>query len=228
MKYHIEFDIDFRRNPYKGKYVVIEGIDGSGKTTQAKRLYEYFIKKKIPVVLTGEPRKRIGDVGKLIHKILKGDVKVPSIAIQYLFSADRAIHHEELIIPSLQQGESIISDRSFWSAIPYGIMDMGKGKYDYNDADILLVAQGILSMYHRFVVPDITFYLKISVPEAMKRLKGKDEGAEIYEKKEKLEKIVEGYEWMVKRFPDEFTVIDGERPVEEVTEEIIRHVSSRM
>lgn len=225
MKYHIEFDIDFKRNPYKGLYIVIEGIDGSGKTTQAKRLCEHFEKLNIPVVCTTEPRKKNGVVGELIQKILTAKMNVPSVAFQYLFSAERSIHHEELIIPSLKKGKCVVSDRSFWSAIPYGIMDKmmheGNGQYNYNMGKVILAAQSILSMYHQFMVPNVTFYLKISVDTAVKRLKEKHDENEIYEKREILEKVSMGYDWLVKEFPKEFVTIDGEKSVEEVTEKII-------
>ncbi|MCL5970325.1 MAG: hypothetical protein M1450_02405, partial [Patescibacteria group bacterium] len=98
MKYNINFDIDFRENPYKGKYIVIEGIDGSGKTTQTNLLCEYLEKQKIPHVCTAEPRKEEGVVGKLIQQILEAKTKIPPVAFQYLFSAERSIHHEERII----------------------------------------------------------------------------------------------------------------------------------
>lgn len=228
MKYHIEFDVDFKRNPYKGLYIVIEGIDGSGKTTQVKKLCDYLKKSGIPVVCTGEPRKGVGVVGKLIQEILNAKAKVTPVAFQYLFSADRAIHHEELIIPSLESGKYVVSDRSFWSAIPYGIMDqMGekKGKYNYEMGEIILTAQSILSMYHQFMIPDFTFYLDIPVDTAMQRISKKEE-KEIYEKKDKLDKIIKGYKWLVKEFPKEFTVIDGERSVEDVQRDIISHLSS--
>lgn len=224
MKYKLQFDIDFRRNPYAGKYFVIEGIDGSGKTTQTNLLCKYLEKSKIPHVCTAEPRKKDGIVGKLIHQILESKVKIPLVAFQYLFSAERSIHHEELIIPSLKSGKWVVSDRSFWSAIPYGIMDkmIGEGKEDYNfdDVKILLAAQSILSMYHQFLVPDVTFYLDISVDTAMQRIARKQQ-KEIYEKKEKLDKIVKGYKWLVKEFPNQFIVINGEKSVYEVQKDII-------
>ena len=91
MKYHIEFDIELRENPYKGLYIALEGVDGSGKTTQAKLLSDHFKKLGREVVLTREPRKT-GLIGDLVQKILTGEKKIPSVALQYLFSADRSAH----------------------------------------------------------------------------------------------------------------------------------------
>ncbi len=160
MKYHVEFDIDFKRNPYKGTYIVVEGIDGSGKTTQVERLTAYFQEKGKEVVRTREPRKDVGTVGELIQKILHGKTKIPSVAFQYLFSADREIHHEELILPSLKAGKVVISDRCFWSVVPYGLADRDV-ELDANTGAYFLASQSILSMYHQFTVIDYTFYLDL-------------------------------------------------------------------
>src|SRR3989338_5044608 len=113
MKYRVNFDIDFRRNTYGGQYIVVEGIDGSGKTTQVNRLAQYFIKQGKEVVVTGEPRKDKGIFGNLIQEILLSKKKIPSAAFQYLFSADRAVHQEDVIIPSLKAGKVVLSDRCF-------------------------------------------------------------------------------------------------------------------
>lgn len=223
MKYHLEFDIEFKRNPYAGKYIVLEGIDGSGKTTQIERLYEYFDKQGKEVIKTREPRKDEGIIGELIQKILNGKTKVPAVAIQYLFSADRGMHHEELILPALKMGKIVISDRCFWSAVPYGVLDLA-GDFDDNTANYILVSQSILSMYHQFTAPDMTFYLDIPVKRAMDRLDKKAHDKEIYEEEKKILKAKEGYDWLLKEFPEEFVVIDGTQSVENVTEEIIRRL----
>ena len=217
----MSFDLELQKNPYRGLYVAIEGIDGSGKTTQVKKLAERFEAKGTSVVQTREPRNE-GVVGGLIRKILRGELKVPLIALQYLYSADRAIHHEEVIIPALRNGKVVVSDRCFWSAIPYGILDRGED-YDMEDGDLLLVSQGILSMYHQFIVPDETFYLQISLETALRRI-SKEKAKEIYEDKAKLRKIIKGYEWLVRKFPKAITVIDGEKKVEEVTAEIVASI----
>lgn len=223
MKYHIDLDIEFKRNPYKGQYIVLEGIDGSGKTTQIERLYEYFEKQGKEVVRTREPRKDEGMIGELIQKILNGKTKVPAVAIQYLFSADRGMHHEELILPALKAGKIVISDRCFWSAVPYGVLDLA-GDFDSNTANYILVSQSILSMYHQFTAPDVTFYLDIPVARAMDRLDKMTHDKEIYEEEKKILKAKEGYDWLLKEFPEEFIVVDGTKQVELVTSDIISKI----
>jgi dTMP kinase len=223
-KYHIEFDLEFDRNKSKGLYIVLEGIDGSGKTTQAQRIAAYFKAKGDKVILTREPRKK-GIVGDLIQQVLHGDIPFPPKALQYLFSTDRVLHHELVIYPALKKGKAVISDRSFWSAVVYGILDK-KENYDMRSVDQLLVSQSILSMYHQFIVPDITFYLKIPFEESLKRVKKKHktDKKEIYEDKNKLEKVIRGYEWLFEEFKDEITTVDGTGSVDEVTNRLIKAI----
>lgn len=225
MKYHISFDLDLKRNPYKGFYIAIEGIDGSGKTTQVEELQKYFKSKGKEVVATREPRKE-GLIGDIVQSLLQGKTKISPQALQYLFSVERVIHHEELVMPSLKKGKVVITDRCFWSAVVYGVLDKMKGKYDYNMVDVLLVSQSVLSLYHQFIVPDYTFYLKVPLSTALKRISQKDDVKEIYEDKEKLKKVIDGYNWLSKKFEKEITIVDGEQPVEKVTEEIIGKIKN--
>ena len=225
MKYHVELDIDLKRNPYKGIYICVEGIDGSGKTTQVEKLTAYFKKQGKTVAQTREPRKE-GLVGDIIQKVLTGQVKMSLVALQYLFSTDRVLHHEEVIIPALKQGKVVISDRCFWSAIVYGILDRDAGKYDFKSADFLLMAHCVLSMYHQFIIPNYTFYLKVPLSTSVVRIAKKDDVKEIYEDHEKLKKVIEGYDWLSKKFKNEITVIDGEGMIEEVTTAIVNKISN--
>jgi len=225
LKHKVNFEIELRKNTSKGLYIALEGIDGCGKTTQVEKLAEYFKGKGRDVVVTREPRKE-GLIGDLARKILLGQIKVPSVSLQYLFSADRSIHHEELVLPSLEKGKVVISDRCFWSAIVYGILDRTGGKYDKKDSDLLLISQSILSMYHQFTVPDYTFYLKIQLEESLKRIKGKKDGKEIYETRDKIAKVLSGYGYLQDRFKGEITTIKGEGEVDEVTKRMIKVLKS--
>lgn len=224
MKYPVNFEIELKKNTYGGLYIALEGIDGSGKSTQVEKLADYFRSKGREVVTTREPRKT-GLIGDVVHKILLGKEKLPTVAIQYLFSADRSANHQELVVPALKKGKVVISDRCFWSAIVYGILDRTGGNYDKSDADLILISQSVLSMYHQFTVPDYSLYLKISVKESIRRLNAKKEQKEIYEKEELIKKVHVGYDYLKDRFKDEIIVVDGEKSEEEVTEEIIKEIN---
>lgn len=226
MKYPVNFEIELKKNEYKGLYIALEGIDGSGKTTQLEKLTEYFKSLGREVIVTREPRKK-GIIGDLVHKVLLGETKLPSVSLQYLFSADRAANHQEIVLPALKEGKVVITDRCFWSAVVYGILDRTGGKYDKKDADLLLMTQSILSMYHQFTVPDYTFYLKIPLEESWKRLKSKDDVKEIYEDKDKIAKVLTGYEYLKDRFAGVIIEIDGNQPVENVTEDIVKVIKQK-
>lgn len=223
MKYHVEFDISFKKNPYKGLYIAVEGIDGSGKTTQVGALKKYFESRKKKVVTTSEPRSE-SVVGKIIRDILQSHISVPPESLQYLYSADRSINQETIVKPALEQNKIVLSHRSFFSVIPYGVMDKGLASYNKKDGQILSVAHGLLSMYHQFIMPDLTFYLDIPVSVAMNRLSKMKKIKEIYEKKEKLVRIREGYEWQIKQFKKVFVVIDGTKKEDLVTYDIINTI----
>ncbi len=224
MKYHLEFDIDLKRNPYKGKYIVIEGIDGSGKSTQVKLVKDALEKNGKIVLETSEPNTH-DRIGMLIREVLSGKEKISPVAIQYLFSANRATTHEEIIIPALKRGDYVVSHRCFWSAVAYGMVDRAE-EVKESVGNQVLIAQSILSMYHQFIVPDCTVYLQVSVDTAMQRLEDSGKQLEtLYERREKLEKIVQGYEWLLEQFPDEFRTIPAEGSTEDVTKNILTSIS---
>jgi dTMP kinase len=224
MKYHLSFDIDFKRNSSKGLYIAIEGIDGSGKTTQVERLVSVLQKQGKEVVSTREPRKGEGLIGKLIADILHGKTKISPVAFQYLFTADRQMQHHEFILPALAEGKVVITDRCFWSAIPYGLLDHNE-KIAKESIQQELVAQSILSFYHEFTIPDKTFYLDVSLDTAIERITKGDGAEEIYEDRSKLERAIAGYQWLLKEFPEEFTIIDANKSVDEVAKEIVSAIS---
>jgi dTMP kinase len=225
MKQHIEFDLDFKRNTYGGLYIVLEGINASGKSTQLERLKNYFEEKGKTVVITSEPNDELV-IGKLIREIITKTRNVPSAALQYLYTADRIVNHETIIIPALQKGDIVLSSRSFWSAIVYGILDTG-ADYTRPNMDLLLCAQGILSMYHQIMISDVTFYLDVTLDTVLKRMEQMGKPRDIYEDKEKLSQLIAGYKWVVNQFPNEFTTIDSEQVVEKVTSDIIERIKKQ-
>lgn len=221
MKYHIELDLDFQRNPYKGLYIVLEGVNASGKTTQVDRLKRHFESMRKTVVTTSEPNDSL-PVGKLVREIINGSGTFPkSIILQHLYTADRLINHETIVIPALKRGEIVISSRNFWSALVYGVLDKGGMTYKRADTDLLLISQSILSMYHQFLLPDYTFFLDVSIEIVMERIAHMHKAKDIYEKKEKLRQLIGGYRWIAKQFGKEIVRIDGERGEKTISGEIL-------
>src|SRR5882762_6892913 len=218
MKYHLQFDLQFTTNTYPGKYYAIEGIDGSGKTTQVYKLAEYFTAKGKEVFITKEPTD--GVIGALIHQVLDKKIQLPFISLQYLFCADRAVHLEKEVIPALQAGKVVLSDRSLWSSVAYGITDL---QLDIHEKERLLMAYNLLSLYGGFLIPDKTFFLKVPADVAMQRMDQR-KALSIYEKKEKLQKIEKEYEWLAEQFKGFITMIEGNHhlTIDEVNDNIIK------
>lgn len=101
----------------RGLFIVLEGIDGCGKSTQARMLARWLRSMGYEVVQTDEPTD--GPIGAFIRKILRGEVRVPISAEVNLFAADRMWHLGNVILPALRQGKVVISERYVYSSIAY-------------------------------------------------------------------------------------------------------------
>ena len=154
----------------KGKFIVFEGIDGSGKTTQINQLSKWLvgtdlIPKNKQLVITREPGGT--KLGKSIRSLLLDTSveKTPdSITELLLYAADRSQHVNEIIRPTLNQGDWIISDRFCGSTLAYQGYGRNLDKKLIKDLETI-ATQG--------VSPDITFLLDIPVEESIKRRKNR-------------------------------------------------------
>jgi dTMP kinase len=197
------------KNHYKGKFIAIEGLSGSGATTQAYNLKNYFRSKK--TLITKEPTNDI--IGGIIRAALKKDWKISSPhALQLLFTADRANHLNNEIIPSLEKGINVITDRYFLSSIAYGSVEINDKEWLCNIND-------------QFILPDLTILIKISSKTCMERIKNDDLGIKLFDKQKNLEKVWEAYESIAKKYPN-VVIIDGEKPKGEVFENILKEASN--
>lgn len=217
--YPIKFSVEFKKHKYPGKLIALEGIDGSGKTTQAKLLVDNLNNSGKKAIYTKEPTD--SEIGKLIRRILSEDLVVPPLSLQYLFCADRSIHQEE-IEGYLKKGYVIVTDRYFWSAVAYGMADM------HGKPDFYLAALSILSMYSQFLAPDYTIFLDLSPNIAHKRFMNSKDHSEIYDKKEKITKIDLAYKELIKRFKKEFILISSNKSIDEVSEDLLNLVNSKI
>lgn len=222
MKHHISFDLAFRTNPYPGKLIVIEGIDGAGKTTQAKELVKSLNKEGLNASYTKEPTDMV--IGQFIReKILSGNMEINPLALQYLFNADRVMHMEK-IESLLQKGMIIVMDRYFWSSVAYALADIPA----ISSQNWLMTAFSVLSFYHQFIEANQTFFLDISVDIALRRISESGKHGEIYDNGRKLPQIYANYQKLLKEFPDAFTLIDAARKQDEITAEIISLIKKQM
>ena len=197
-----------KKNPFSGKFIVFEGIDGAGKSTQAELLYHFLKKKKIKVHLTHEPTSFL--IGGIIRSSLSHDWQAPPECLQLLFAADRSYHLEKEITPLLKKGINVICDRYFFSSIAFG-------GYEIDDMNWLF------QINQRFFLPDIVFLLEISPKTAISRLKKERYSLTLFEKEEKLKKIAQNFRELSQKFKN-IKIIDGEKKIEEVFEEIKKEI----
>ncbi|MEM1688967.1 MAG: dTMP kinase [Candidatus Hadarchaeales archaeon] len=101
----------------RGLFIVLEGIDGCGKSTQARMLAEWLRSEGYEVILTDEPTD--GPIGRFIRKILNGEIRTSISAEVNLFAADRMWHLGNVILPALGDGKIVISERYVCSSIVY-------------------------------------------------------------------------------------------------------------
>ena len=200
-----------QKNPYQGKFIVFEGLDGAGSTTQAGMLYDWLNKSpkeftlgRPSAFLTKEPTNNI--IGGLIRGQLTNSWKTGPECLQLLFSADRAFHLEKDIAPLLEKGVTVLSDRYFLSTVAYGAIDI---------QDI----EWLIKLNDRFFLPDLTFLIKASPKICLDRIRAGRFHIELFEKEEALVRVWQNYEMLANRFENIYT-IDGERPVNDVFEDV--------
>ncbi|RLG75370.1 MAG: dTMP kinase [Thermoprotei archaeon] len=195
----------------RGILIAIEGIDGAGKTTIAKMLVEGLRKMGIKAVYTYEPYDT--PVAKLLEQLLG---KISPTAEALMLAADRVIHVDTVILPSLKRCDVVITDRYFYSSMAY---------QGARGVDIEWIRE-----INRFApIPDIGIYLDIDVETALERLrrKGLSKRWRYYEENIAiLYKAREIYLGLASR--GELMLFDAERPLKEVFTEVKNYVIKRI
>ncbi len=202
----------------KGKLIVFEGLDGSGKSTQAARVAEYLNGPAQKLVfgykgvhLTKEPTTNL--IGGLIRSRLNGDWQSSSECLQLLFAADRAYHLEKEVLPLLEKGVMVISDRYFFSSIAYGGLDLD--------------SEWLASVNKNFFPPDFTFFIDVSAKTGMERISGERYELTLFEKEKELAKVRTNFHKTLKQFKNVF-MINGEQSPDEVTRNILKVLDSKL
>jgi dTMP kinase len=201
----------------KGLFITFEGLDGSGKTTQIKLLYDYLKERGLDVITTVEPGGTV--IGRKIRKILldKDNHEMSYKTETFLFLASRAELVSKVISPALSKGRIVICDRFFDSTIVY--QGIARGLGIDRILDMSLWATG-------GIAPDITFLLSVKADKGKKRMdKASKERDRMELEKDNFRKnVYKGYLSIAKRYKDRFVVIDGEKDIEEIFGEVKRRV----
>ena len=196
-------------------FITFEGIDGSGKSTQARLLAEYLSDKGTKVFFTKEPGE--GKLGEAIRtEILdRRDISIEPYAELCLFCADRAQHVRELILPKLKDGYTVICDRYYDSTLAY--QGSGRGI----DPDLVFRMAKASSLG---VEPDITFFLSIPVEQALSRLKDREKERNKMDEEpfEFHSRVDRGYRELIEKGIPRIKVIEASSSPEEIHTEIRR------
>lgn len=198
------------------KFIVVEGLDGTGKTTQIKILAEYIKNKGREVEITAEPTSHPS--GKLIRRILSGEVPAVSWTLAALFLADRITHNtntENGIGKMLSEGKTVISDRYYYSTFAY----------QGHETD-LKWAMDMHFNCPEIIKPDLVLFLTMSPEKCIERIRANrpDEAIEIYENTESLTKISHQFDtvFSILKDTENIVYIDADGTVEEVSERLFK------
>jgi len=195
----------------KGLFIVLEGIDGSGTTTQIDSLHQHIkgLSKYLDVLTTHEPWK-----SDEIKGMLRNDKDAYSDGekMTELYIKDREYHVRSLIIPSLQKEVIVLCDRYSLSTFSY----QGVQGIDFETIKKIHTQTGIIK-------PDLTFFLDVNYETARKRIERRAETLEKFEKNEEFtRRLIERYRSLIQK-KDIFgkvVTINGNNPIEEVTKNI--------
>lgn len=165
----------------KGKYIVFEGIDGSGKSTACTNLANALVSNGYKVLLISEPSQ--SKIGQLLREQM-GHLEVDQKTLALLFAADSYNIQNDFS----DNYDFILSDRNFFSTVAYQMVE---------------VNTEWLFMLHKYLKkPDIIFYLNVEVNEALERISLRDRKKEVFESKEALYKVQKNYEKIIQNRPD--------------------------
>jgi dTMP kinase len=182
----------------KGVFICIEGVDGCGKTTQAKLLAKK-LGKSHNTLYTAEPSR--GNIGTFIRKrCLYGEKRLSTAVEALLFAADRVEHVENEIRPALSEGQLVISDRYVYSSLAY-------------QGAAGLSLEWIEKLNEHALKPDLAVFLDVELETVMNRLKSK---RSVMENMETLQKVQDVYLKFVAK--GDLVRIDGNRSKDEVAE----------
>ena len=199
----------------RGKFIVIEGIDGCGKTTQIDELSKWLpksglIKKGSKLITTREPGG--SQLGKKLRSLIldnNENYKPSSLAELLLYSADRAEHVSKIIAPALQNNDWVICDRFSDSTLAY----QGYGR-NIN----LEIIKNIESIVCQGEYPDLTFFLEISPEESILRRKNEIPDRIESEGIRFLEKVNEGFKLIAKE--KKWKVISASQNIKTISNQI--------
>jgi len=204
----------------RGRLISFEGLDGAGKTTQLALLERWLQAHAIPYTRTREPGGT--PLGVEIRQLLlnRPDLAITPLAEAFLFQADRAQHFAALVIPSLDEGRLVITDRCFDASIAYQGYARGVGP-DLVEYISLLATRGI--------APDLTILLDLDPSQVFQRTNISADASGTREERTRFDaeaesfhtRVKEGFRALARQHPYRIKVVDASQSVEEIHAEIV-------
>jgi dTMP kinase len=200
-----------------GRFVVFEGLDGSGKTTQMARIQKRLTRMGINAVVTCEPTE--GPVGVLIRQMLAGRIVTDPRTLAALFAADRTDH---LVTPDtgvkalMEKGRTVLCDRYYFSSYAYHAKDM--------DLEWVITLNAVNA---QILKPDLTLFIDVAPNTCLERIRAGRTHLDLFEKIDILTRVRDNYFAAFERLKDQETVkvVDGNASEDEVEQAIWHQIS---
>lgn len=200
----------------RGKFITLEGPDGSGKSTILKLIENYLMDKGIDYITTREPGGT--EIGEKIRKIIldKKNINMGRETEALLYAAARAQHVHEKIIPALKEGKIVICDRFVLSSLAYQGVGRSLGIERVKDINDFAI---------RGIYPDLILFFHVD-PEITLKRKTEKKGADRLERegREFHRKVYEGYMKLLEAYPTNIKLIDASKDIEEVFRQSVEEI----
>ena len=207
----------------KGRLISFEGLDGAGKTTQMRLLEQWLQARDIAYIRTLEPGGT--PLGVEIRPLVlnRPELAIIPLAEAFLFQSDRAQHFARLVIPALQAGKLVITDRCYDASIAYQGYARGVG-VELVEQLSMLATQGIQ--------PDLTILLDLDPSQVYNRTDVTSDSSGTREQPSRFDveaeefhqRVREGFRMLARKYPSRIKVVDASRSVEAIHQEIVRLV----
>jgi len=206
-----------------GRLISFEGLDGAGKTTQMDLLERWLAERRIAYIRTREPGGT--SLGAEIRHLLlrRPELAITPLAEALLFQADRAQHFATVVLPALNRGQLVITDRCFDASIAYQGYARGVG-VELVEGLSLLATQGR--------VPDLTILLDLDPTQVHMRTDAARDQRGLREQQTRFDaeaesfhrRVQEGFRLLARTHPERIKVVDASLPPEQIHHEIIKLV----
>jgi len=192
-------------------FIVLEGLDGAGTTTQLNAVSALCKEQGRDVFPTCEPTD--GPIGTIIRRALRKELMMSQNQLALLYAADRD-EHVRTMAQALKEGKLVVSDRYLFSSLAYQAVDV---PYDF--------VEGLNSSYP---LPEIVFFIDTPVEECIRRIESRGKDKELFEIQSFLEKVKRNYERSFSDLPSSSKCIrlDGKLPIEVIKGQITRFLQN--